>query len=282
MLTAHTVRCVRMEKRVPIHTSHGTFDVFTKRAGRHPRIKVLCLHGGPAATHEYLAPLEELDAELVFYDQLGSANSAQPEDDRLWTLERFIDEVEQVRAAYELDDFFLYGHSWGGILAIEYALAHGRRLKGLIVSNVLSSVADHNREVDALVAQTGLPPDHPELVSRILAEHMCRLPVWPAPVTNAFAKMNRRISVLLRGESQLSIGGRLATWERKADLHRITMPTLVIGARYDLGADLMREMAEALPRGSFALCPEGSHLCMWDDRAAYVRHVQEFLDRVAS
>jgi proline iminopeptidase len=239
----------------------------------------LLLHGGPGATHEYLEPLEDLRAELIFHEQLGSAHSDQPDDDRLWTMERFVDEVEQVRLAHELDDFVLYGHSWGAILALEYALAHGSRLKGLVLSNMIASIADHNRIMQELIDAIGLPNDHPEVVSQVFAKHMCRLSDWPVPLNRSFSAINPRLSKLLRGDSPLFVGGRLATWDRKADLHRLTMPTLVIAARYDAGPDQLRSMAEAIPNGSFALCPNGSHVCMWDDREAYLQHLQEFLDR---
>jgi proline iminopeptidase len=110
-------------KLVPIKTPKGEFKVWTKRFGNNPRIKVLLLHGGPAATHEYLESFEGFlppeGIELIYYDQLGSAYSDQPKDEDLWTIDRFTDEVEQVRKALGLrpDNFYLLGHSWGGMLA---------------------------------------------------------------------------------------------------------------------------------------------------------------------
>ena len=133
-------------RMIPIHTPAGDFRVWTKRVGDNPRIKVLLLHGGPGATHE---PLEVFDSflpadgvEYYYYDQLGSYYSDQPDDPRLLTTDRFVDEVEQVRQALGLDkdNFYLYGHSWGGILAMEYALAHPQALKGLIISNMMASI----------------------------------------------------------------------------------------------------------------------------------------------
>ena len=276
------MRCMAvtgMIKRVPIRTSCGTFEVFTKRLGSHPRRRVLLLHGGPGATHEYLSPLEGLRAELIFYEQLGSAHSDQPDDDRLWTIERFVDEVEQVRLAHELDAFILYGHSWGAILALEYALAHGSRLKGLVLSNMMPSIVDHNHAIQALIDALALPDNHPELIPQVFAKHMCRLDVWPPSLNHSFSAINPRVSKLLRGDSPLFVGGQLATWDRKADLHRLTVPTLVMAARHDAGPERLRAMADAIPNGSFVLCPNGSHVCMWDDREAYLQHLQEFLDR---
>ena len=109
-------------KVIPVETEIGTFNVWTKRVGNNPDMKVLLLHGGPGATHEYFESADSYfpnaEVEYYYYDQLGSGNSDNPEDERLWDLERFVDEVEQVRIALGLDasNFVLLGHSWGGIL----------------------------------------------------------------------------------------------------------------------------------------------------------------------
>jgi len=122
-------------RMIPIRTPKGVFRVWTKRVGNNPRIKVLLLHGGPAATHEYFEAFDSYfpgaGIEYYYYDQLGSAYSDQPHEPSLWEIPRFVDEVEQVRQALGLDrgDFYLLGHSWGGVLAIEYALAHQEHLK---------------------------------------------------------------------------------------------------------------------------------------------------------
>ena len=131
---------------VRVETPVGAFKVWTKRIGNNPALRVLLLHGGPGATHEYLEAcdsyLPAAGIEYYYYDQLGSAYSDQPDEDSLWELDRFVDEVEQVRQALglERDSFVLYGQSWGAILAIEYALAHPDSLKGLVISNMMSDV----------------------------------------------------------------------------------------------------------------------------------------------
>ena len=120
------------------------YKVWTKRFGNSP-MKVLLLHGGPAFTHEYMECFESFfpkaNIEFYEYDQLGSYYSDQPDNDSLWVLERFVEEVEQVRKALGLnkDNFFLLGNSWGGILAMEYAAKYQQNLKGLIICNMTSS-----------------------------------------------------------------------------------------------------------------------------------------------
>src|SRR6185295_11884045 len=131
-------------KMIPISTPRGTFKVWTKRVGNNPRVKVLLLHGGPAVTDEYFEAFDSYfpaaGVEYYYYDQLGSAFSDQPNDDSLWEIGRFTDEVEHVRAALGLgkDNFYLLGHSWGGMLAMEYALTHQANMKGLIVSSMMA------------------------------------------------------------------------------------------------------------------------------------------------
>src|SRR4051812_21402604 len=137
-------------RMVPISTPSGEFNVWTKRVGNNPDVKVLLLHGGPGATDEgyecFDVWLPRAGIEYYYYDQLGSFRSDQPDDPSLWNLERFVDEVEQVRQALGLDasNFVLLGQSWGGLLAMEYAVHHQEHLKGLVISNMMSSAAAYN------------------------------------------------------------------------------------------------------------------------------------------
>ncbi|GLH70867.1 proline iminopeptidase [Geothrix rubra] len=290
---------------IPIRTPKGTFKVWTKRFGHNPRIKLLLLHGGPGATHEYFEALENwLGAEgieFIYYDQLGSGDSDRPTDDSLWTIDRFVDEVEQVRQALGLtrDDFYLLGHSWGGVLAMEYALKHPQNLKGLIISNMMASIPDYNRyaetvlgpqmdpavlkEIKALEAKGQYEsPRYMELLTpAFYHEHVCRLAEWPDAVNRAFGRMNRQVYVLMQGPSEFGASGRLEHWDRKADLPRLAMPTLVIGAAHDtMDPAHMKWMAGQVQHGSFLLCPKGSHLAMWDDQATYAQGLIRFLEAV--
>src|SRR6186997_1291512 len=138
-------------RMIPITTPKGDFRVWTKRVGNNPTAKLLLLHGGPGATHEYFEACDSFlpaaGIEYIYYDQLGSAWSDQPDEPDLWTIPRFVDEVEQVRIALGLDrdNFYLLGHSWGGMLAMEYALEHQEHLKALVISNMMSSGPAYNR-----------------------------------------------------------------------------------------------------------------------------------------
>jgi proline iminopeptidase len=293
-------------RMVPIDTAYGRYKVWTKRIGNNPRLRMLLLHGGPGATHEYLEACDSFlpaaGVEYYYYDQLGSAWSDQPDEPSLWELDRFVDEVEQVRRALGLgkDNFVLYGQSWGGILAIEYALRHQEHLRALVISNMMADVPAYNRyaeevlmpemdqaklaDIKAMEASgdTENPRYMELLVEQHYIHHVLRMPVedWPNPVQRAFAAINPAIYVSMQGPSELGISAdaKLAKWSRFDDLAGITVPTLVIGARYDtMDPAYMERMAERLPAGRHLHCPEGSHLAMYDDQQTYYAGLVDFL-----
>ncbi len=241
--------------------------------------------------------------EYYFYDQLGSWNSDKPTDSSLWDLPRFVDEVEQVRVALGLDssNFFLLGHSWGGILAMEYALHHQDALKGLVISNMVSSCPAYNdyardvlmpqmdqeklAEIKDMEARGDITnPRYMELLTeQHYVHHVLRMPVeeWPEPVVRAFEHINQDVYVKMQGPSELGLSGTLEDWDRTADLHRIEVPTLVIGARHDtMDPAYMRMMAGLLPNGRYHECPDGSHLAMYDDQETYFAGLIDFIQNV--
>ena len=289
---------------VPIKTPIGTFKVWTKRFGNNPAIKVLLLHGGPGSTHEYMESFESFfpqeNIEFYEYDQLGSYYSDQPTDSSLWTNERFVDEVEQVRLALGLnkDNFFLLGNSWGGILAMEYALKYQQNLKGLIICNMMSSCIDYGRYAEVLMRQMDPKildtlkileavkdysnPKYTELLTKHYYNlHICRLPEWPEAVNRSFKHINPSVYILMQGPSEMGISGRLANWDIKNRLKEITVPTLVVGANNDtMDPEHMKWMSSQFPNGQFLLCPKGSHMSMWDDQEHFFPGVIKFIKTV--
>lgn len=294
-------------KQITIDTPKGKFKVWTKRVGNNPKIKVLLLHGGPGATHEYFEAFDSFlpkdGIEYYYYDQLGSAFSHQPQDPSLWDLPRFVEEVEQVRQALKLDrsNFYLLGHSWGGILALEYALKYQQHLKGLVISNMMASIPEYVRyaerelmpamdpkvlaEIKAIEAKKDF--DNPRymelLVPNYYALHILRMPPdqWPDPVNRAFARLNKAVYVPMQGPSEMSASGKLEQWDRVADLGRITVPALTIGGQYDtMDPKHMAMMATRLGKGRHLLCAQGSHMAMYDDQATYFAGLLKFLHDV--
>ncbi|MEM9836567.1 MAG: proline iminopeptidase-family hydrolase [Bacteroidota bacterium] len=293
-------------KMVPIETPSGTFNVYTKRTGNNPKIKLLLLHGGPGNNHEYFLSADSYfpgqAIEYYYYDQLGSNRSDAPQDTSLWNTPRFVEEVEQVRKALGLgpDNFFLLGHSWGGILGIEYALKYQENLKGLIISNMMSSCPAYGQYAhDVLGPGLGEEvynqikafeesedfsnPAYMELMeSKHYTKHVLRRPLaeWPAIVLSAFSKTNPDIYVPMQGPSEFGIRGKLAKWDRTEDLPKITVPTLVIGAQHDtMDPAFMKMMSEKLPDGEYLHCPDGSHMAMWDDQETYYNGIIDWLKR---
>lgn len=294
-------------KLIPVSTPRGTFRVWTKRVGNNPRIKLLLLHGGPGGTHEVFEAfdsyLPSAGIEYYYYDQLGSAFSDQPTSPDLWDLPRFVEEVEQVRKALNLDssNFYLYGQSWGGILGIEYALKYQHNLKALVVSNMMASIPEYNayarRVLMPAMDQQALAqikqleaagkyedPRYMELLMpNFYTQHLLRMPSdqWPDPVKRAFKHMNSSVYVPMQGPSELGASGKLEAWDRTRDLDQITVPTLIIGAKYDtMDPAHMERMSKQVKRGRYVFCPNGSHLAQYDDQKTYMEGLIRFIQDV--
>lgn len=296
-------------KMIPIKTSKGTFKVWTKRVGNNPKIKVLLLHGGPGLTHELYEAFDGYfpneSIEYIYYDQLGSYYSDQPNDNSLWTNERFVEEVEQVRIALDLDstNFYILGQSWGGILAMEYALKYQKNLKGLIISNMMASAPAYNKYAEEVLGPK-LPkavfdqiktfeknkdytnPKYTELLFKYYyTEHILRMPVdqWPESINRTFKHINPNVYVYMQGPSEFGITGNasLKYWDVTARLKTISVPTLVIGAKYDtMDPKHMEWMSKEVQNGRFLFCPNGSHLSQYDDPKTYFPGVIKFLKDV--
>lgn len=292
-------------KMIPIETPVGKFNVWTKRFGNNPKIKVLLLHGGPGGTHEVFESFESFfpkeGIEFYEYDQLGSYFSDQPKDSSLWTTARFVEEVEQVRKALGLnkDNFYLLGHSWGGILALEYALKYQDNLKGLIISNMVSSIPFYVKYANEVLAKQMDPkvldsvkqleakgdyqnPKYMELLlPNFYAKHFCRVLPFPHAVEVMFGHLNTEIYTMMQGPSEFGASGRLANWDRSKDLPQIKVPTLTIGGTYDtMDPEHMKWMATQVQNGNSLICPDGSHCSMWDDQSHYFPGLINFIKAV--
>lgn len=292
-------------KLIPIKTPKGTFNVWTKRFGNNPKIKILLLHGGPAMTHEYMECFETFfqreGFEFYEYDQLGSYYSDQPNDTTLWKTERFVEEVEQVRQAIGADqsNFYIIGNSWGGILGMEYALKYQKNMKALLVSNMVASAPEYGKYAEEILAKQMDPkilaeirtieankdfanPRYMELlIPNFYHEHICRLTNWPDALNRSFKHANNAIYTQMQGPSEFGISGLLANWDIKNRLKEISIPTLMIGAKYDtMDPKAMEEQSKMVQHGEYLYCPNGSHLAMWDDQKTYMNGVISFIKKV--
>jgi len=289
-------------KMIPVKTPSGEFKVWTKRFGNNPRIKVLLLHGGPAFTHQYMEVFESFfpkeGFEFYEYDQLGCGNSDKPADTSLWVLDRFVEEVEQVRQAIDADstNFYILGNSWGGILGMQYALKYQYNMKSLIVANMMASCPEYGRYAQEVLAKQMDPkvlaeikaieakkdfnnPRYDELLfPNFYSQHICRLTDWPDPLMRSLRDYNKSIYVQMQGPSEFGIGGNLASWDIKARLKEIKIPTLMIGATHDtMDPKAMEEQSKLVQNGRYLLCPNGSHLAMYDDQKVFFDGVIDFI-----
>lgn len=282
-------------KRIEIGGGHW---VWTKKVGSGD-IKVLLLHGGPGADHRYFEGFEDFlplnGIEFYYYDQLDSTNSDKPNDPSLWTIERYTEEVEAVRRGLNLDQFYLLGHSWGGLLAIEYALKHQAHLRGLVISNMAASTDSFVTHVTKLRSQfpadvraklefyenagrTDDPVYQNLLFEKLYKIFICRLDPWPDPVQRSLNGWNQNVYKVLQGRSEFEATGRMKGWDRWADLPSIKVRTLTMGARYDeMDPEDLRKMATLLPRGEAWTSETGSHFAMYDDQQNYFKALLRFL-----
>ena len=295
-------------KMIPITTPKGTFKVWTKRMGNNPKMKVLLLHGGPGGTHEFFEnfdgylPNEEI--EYIYYDQLDSYYSDKPNDSTLWTTEHFVEEVEQVRKALNLDkdNFYLLGQSWGGILAMEYALKYQDNLKGLIISNMMASAPEYQKYAEEVLGPQ-LPPEiykeimqmeakedfanprYTELVMNYYyTEHILRKPLteWPEFINRAFSHLNPAIYIYMQGHSEFGMTGNatLKNWDVSDRLKEIKTPTLMIGGKYDtMDPKYMEWMSTQVQHGR-SLTVNSGHVSQYDDPENYFSGLIKFIKDV--
>jgi proline iminopeptidase len=295
-------------KMIPITTPKGTFNVWTKRMGNNPKMKVLLLHGGPGGTHEFFENfdgyLPNQEIEYIYYDQLDSYYSDKPNDSTLWTTEHFVEEVEQVRKALNLDkdNFYLLGQSWGGILAMEYALKYQDNLKGLIISNMMASIPEYEKYA-AEVLGPQLPPEvfkeikameaaedfgnprYTELVMQhYYVKHVLHLPrtEWPEFINRAFLHLNPNIYIYMQGFSEFGVTGSatLKGWDVSTRLNELKIPTLMIGGKYDtMDPKYMEWMSTEVQNGR-SLTTNGAHLSQYDDADNYFAGLIQFIKDV--
>jgi proline iminopeptidase len=258
------------------------------------------LNGGPGLPSLYLRePLLRLLDEgyrIVTYDQLGCGASDRPTDPKLWTMARYVAEVETVRKALGLGPIHLLGHSWGGWLGIDYALTHPAAIKSFILSNTCGDmphlVGELNRLRAALGAETVAMMqhheadgtlDHPEYQAAVTIlnyRHVCRLQQWPEPVAQSLGDWNMGPYATMQGPNEFLYIGNLKDWNRIPDMHRITQPCLILTGHFDeLGPPCAMRMKHALPSAELTVFPNSSHMPMYEEPDAYLARVSAFLGK---
>jgi proline-specific peptidase len=262
---------------------------------------LLALHGGPGFTHYYLEPLEALagSRRVIFYDQLGCGRSGRPDDLSLWTVDRFVEELAQVRAALGLDRLHLFGSSWGGMLAMQYVLDRRPELVSLILCGSPASMIRWASDCDELLAAqpaevrqvireheaSGFTacPEYQAAILGFYREHVCRLRRWPDGLERSFAEAGYPVYNTMNGPSEFTVTGTLRTWDIMDRLGEITVPTLLIGGRYDECRPAHLEAMQRRIAGSqLEIIEDASHLCFAEQPAVFSGVINEFMARAES
>jgi L-proline amide hydrolase len=260
------------------------------------KLPLLCLHGGPGVPHDYLEPFEDIartGRQVIFYDQLGCGKSDRPADDAIYTVKLYLRELAAIRAALGLKRLHVLGQSWGGMLALEYALTQPKGVASLVIESSPASLGLWVREANRLRAD--LPPaenaqmlkheqagttDSPQYAAAVAAfydRHVCRVVPNPDYVQRALANIGRQYAVM-NGPSEFHVVGTLKRWDISKKIHAIKTPTLFMSGIYDECTPVVaKQVVDALPNCRWALFGASSHMCHVEERTLTMKTVAAFL-----
>ena len=273
--------------------------VWYQIAGSGSATPLLLLHGGPGAPSVYLRPLERIavDRPVIFYDQLGAGRSPAPADRSLWTVERFVDELAEVRAALGLDEVHILGHSWGSMLAMDYMLTQPEGVKSLIFASPALNVdrwADDAKELlkampdetRALIEQhesegTTDAPEYQEAVMAYYRMYLSRSDPWSPHLLAAFEGFNTELYGYMWGPSEFTATGTLKDYNREADLRKLDLPVLFTTGRHDEARpETVQHFQSLVPGAELQIFEDSAHMTMLDEPDTYAEAIRAFLNRV--
>jgi proline iminopeptidase len=279
----------------------ASFDIVVDSFGSGDNV-LLCLNGGPGLPCDYLreahAPLADVGYRVVAYDQLGCGRSDKPSDSSLWSIQRYVEELETIRTTLNLGKIHLLGHSWGGWLGIEYGITYPENLKSLILENTCGDmphlIQELNRLREALGSETVKmllrheaegSLDHPEYQAAITIlnhRHVCRLDAWPAPVERSLADWNMEVYGTMQGPNEFCYTGNLKDWNRLSEMKHINCPALItVGMHDELPPSCAMRMSAALPNAKLKVFKNSSHMPFYEEPDLYYEELKAFLDSVA-
>lgn len=270
--------------------------IWYRVAGRSDAVPLITLHGGPGWPSDSLEPLQALADErpVVFYDQLGCGKSDRPDDMSLWVVERFVEELEQLRLALGYEQFHLHGHSWGTMLAVDYVLAYPQRVVRLVLSSPALSVIRWTEDAKRLVADMELADadillrhDRGEEVDKTAFDkayetyslrHICRLDPRPEPMQRARDGFSTQVYNTMWGPSEITASGNLRTFERVDRLGEISQPVLLTCGRYDESTpEALAYYHQHFRDARMTVFENSAHVPQFEDTEDYIRVIREFL-----
>lgn len=263
------------------------------------KLPLLIIAGGPGSPHNYLLDLQwiaESDRQVIFYDQLGCGKSDQP-DDVEWTIELFVGELHNLRQALRLDEIHLLGHSWGGMLAIEYLLAQPEGVRSAVLASSMVSMPLFMQEMHTL--RRALPGsvrktleqhernsttdsvEYQAAYNIFFHRHIFRPEHWPPHLNSPPDSFGKTVYNTMWGPSEAYIDGTLKTWNRLDDLSKLTLPVLITSGRYDeLTPRQANETRARIPHAQQVIFEHSAHLPHAEEPSAYRRTVEQFLDTI--
>ena len=285
-----------MQTGTKIITLDNGYHLWTNTQGEGD-IHLLALHGGPGGNHEYWEDAAEqlkkqgLNVQVTMYDQLGSLYSDQPDytdpeiAKKYLTYEYFLDEVDEVREKLGLDNFYLIGQSWGGLLVQEYAVKYGQHLKGAIISSMVDEIDDYVKHVNALREKTLSKeavdfmkdceakndysnPKYQEYVQVMNENYIDRK--QPSKLYHLKDLGGDAVYNAFQGDNEFVITGKLKDWHFRNQLKNIKVPTLItFGEHESMPLATGKKMAELIPNAKFVTTPNGGHHHMVDNPDVY-------------
>lgn len=271
-------------------------SVWFKRVGGGPGLPLLVVHGGPGLPHDYLRSLERLadEREVVFWDQLGCGRSRRPSNTQLWTMERFVAEMDAVVKALGLNRFHVFGNSWGGMLAQQYALDVASDAASLTISNSIASIPEFSNMVARLkseldpatqsaidrheAAGTTYSAEYQAAIRTWNETYLCRVRPWPTELEEAFRTMGTDVFETMFGPSDFHIVGTIRDWDVFDRLGEITLPTMVLAGRFDeCVPEHAWEMHQRIPGSRFELFESSAHMPFIEEPDKFDSVMRDFL-----
>ena len=240
--------------------------------GKRGRTPLVCLHGGPGSTHAYFAPLERLADErpIVLYDQIGCGRSDRPADVD-WSVAVFLEELDALRAHLGLDRVHLLGTSWGGMLALEHALARQETLESLILSSTLATAAQWAAEAKRLHDELGGGEDDFEARHVYRGADCIEIRRWRA-------ERGKDVYEAMWGPNEWTITGALDGWDLSARLGELKLPAIVLRGGHDVATPAVtRTLPDGLPQAREVVFEESAHMPVLEETERYLAAVRRFL-----
>ncbi|GAA6115103.1 proline iminopeptidase-family hydrolase [Apilactobacillus kunkeei] len=296
-----------MKQQTKIITLDNGYHLWTHTSGE-GKINLLALHGGPGGTHEYWEDSADqlkkqgLDVAVTYYDQLGSWYSDTPDfsdpkvADKILTYDYYVDEVEEVRQKLGLDDFYLIGQSWGGVLVQLYAQKYGDHLKGAIISSMVDDIDDYTKHLDE-IREKEFAPDELAFMKKCEAENDYDNERYqndvdqlnkgyidrkqPSKLEHLIGVSNTDIYNKFQGDNEFVITGKLGEWHNTGHLSENHVPTLVtFGEHESMPVETGKRMAKMIPNAKFVSTPNAGHHHMIDNAPVYYDHLATFIREV--